>query len=435
MHCARHVGDSRRHPCERSLCLAMLFIISAIAISCAVVFLHRHLYRPTVVSIDRDYMNWGILLPSLTLCEYEKLNETALQEYLKSQSGDTQKLEHFLRHLVNLTIYNIDTLPNYPEIKPNDYLKVMDALTNVHNNRIMFTAMNISIPLVRVVTEMGICWAFNSQLYPFSSTEYHIYGRIPTQPELLEAIYPHGDNFLLLLGINGSSYDIYWHNPYDTLSLDSVIQMDREYPVYTSLVFQSFQLYCTEKVRRLFIYQRQCRFDDESNLDHFPYIYSYTICRTECKIKRMLEVCGCIPIFYRAAESESYCGVKGLKCIVKHRMKIDKLSRDCQCISRCEGVVYNLDTTKEIFWIGKSTLKWELKTSKSRYRRDVIYGIEEVLTAIGANAGLFLGLSSLSAIEFLFFYFIHIFRFDRSRLNECLPEIPRRLLHVCHNSE
>lgn len=397
--------------------MVLLFVAAGCAISCAVVFLKRHLFRPTVVSIDRDYMNWGTILPSLTLCEYEKLNETALAEYL-SRNENSPELENFLRHLVNLSMFNLESLPNYPKIHPKNYLKLMNDLTNVYENRVISTAMNISVPLVRVVTEMGICWAFNSLQYPYTSPEYYISGVKKPAPNILQAIYPQGDNFLILLAVNGTSFDIYWHNPYDSPSTDKVIQMERDYPTYTSMVFRSFQLYCTSKVRRLIFYQRQCRFDDESNLSHFPYLYSFSICRTECKIKMMLEFCGCIPFFYRAIKSESYCGYRGLKCIAYHRTAIEILSRKCDCLSRCEGVAYNLDSVKALFWIRKSTIKWELATSKSRYRRDVVYGIEEVLVAIGANAGLFLGLSLLSFIEFFFFYFVHIFHFNRNRLNE-----------------
>ncbi|XP_059611830.1 sodium channel protein Nach-like [Phlebotomus argentipes] len=417
MHCARHVGNPRLHTCERALCLALLFVISAIAISCAVVFLKRHLFRPTVVSIDRDYMNWGIILPSLTFCEHEKLNETALELYLEGREEDP-KLERFLRHLVNLSIYNLDTLPRYTDIEPKEYLNLMNSLTNIYDNRVVFTAMNISIPLVRVMTEMGICWAFNSKLYPFNSIEYHMNGEEKVAPQILQAIYPHADNFPILIAMNGSSYDIFWHNPSDYPAADQVIEMDRETPTYTSLIFRSFQLYCTDKVRRLLIYQRQCRFDDESNLDHFPHFYSYGLCRTECKIQRMLEFCGCVPVFYRATQSEVYCGVQDMKCIAFHRIKIEQMSRNCDCLSRCEGIVYNLDIVDMIYWFGKSTIKWELMTSKYRYKREVVYGIEEVLVAIGANAGLFLGLSTLSFLEFTFYYFIHIFQFDRRRLNE-----------------
>jgi Amiloride-sensitive sodium channel len=45
------------------------------------------------------------------------------------------------------------------------------------------------------------------------------------------------------------------------------------------------------------IEQRHCRFPYESNLTYFP-IYTYNLCRQDCRIKKFLELCGCIPFFY-----------------------------------------------------------------------------------------------------------------------------------------
>jgi Amiloride-sensitive sodium channel len=45
------------------------------------------------------------------------------------------------------------------------------------------------------------------------------------------------------------------------------------------------------------IEQRHCRFPYESNLTYFP-IYTYNLCRQDCRIKKFLEQCGCIPFFY-----------------------------------------------------------------------------------------------------------------------------------------
>lgn len=49
---------------------------------------------------------------------------------------------------------------------------------------------------------------------------------------------------------------------------------------------------------RLSISQRRCRFPHESNLKHNP-IYTYTMCRMECRISLCLKYCNCIPHFYR----------------------------------------------------------------------------------------------------------------------------------------
>jgi Amiloride-sensitive sodium channel len=61
-----------------------VFIVSFVIVSCynASLFWRRYLYNPTVVIIDRDYLNRNITFPPITLCLRNKLNETAMDEML-----------------------------------------------------------------------------------------------------------------------------------------------------------------------------------------------------------------------------------------------------------------------------------------------------------------------------------------------------------------
>jgi hypothetical protein len=52
------------------------------SISNATIFWRRYLYKPTVVTIDRDYLNRNITFPPITLCLRNKLNESAAEEFL-----------------------------------------------------------------------------------------------------------------------------------------------------------------------------------------------------------------------------------------------------------------------------------------------------------------------------------------------------------------
>lgn len=58
-------------------------------------------------------------------------------------------------------------------------------------------------------------------------------------------------------------------------------------------------IFTTEDVKRLRIHQRDCKLYYESQgLDHSP-IYSYKLCRTECRIHLCKKYCDCIPYYYR----------------------------------------------------------------------------------------------------------------------------------------
>lgn len=48
----------------------------------ASIFWSRFMNNPTVVTIDRDYLNRNITFPPITLCVRNKLNESAMDEFL-----------------------------------------------------------------------------------------------------------------------------------------------------------------------------------------------------------------------------------------------------------------------------------------------------------------------------------------------------------------
>lgn len=60
----------------------------------------------------------------------------------------------------------------------------------------------------------------------------------------------------------------------------------------------SLTIYSTDDVRSLSISQRKCRFLEESDLLISP-VYSYNLCRMQCRMDQAMRLCGCIPHFYR----------------------------------------------------------------------------------------------------------------------------------------
>ena len=43
----------------------------------------RYQLNPMVVSLERDYNSWDIILPAITFCYNERFNETAAKLYIK----------------------------------------------------------------------------------------------------------------------------------------------------------------------------------------------------------------------------------------------------------------------------------------------------------------------------------------------------------------
>lgn len=70
--------------------------------------------------------------------------------------------------------------------------------------------------------------------------------------------------------------------------------------IFKSLEVSAISTFSTENVRFLNVEQRKCRFPTESTLVTSP-VYSYRLCRNECRMKLARKLCGCVPYFYRAS--------------------------------------------------------------------------------------------------------------------------------------
>ncbi|XP_050676133.1 sodium channel protein Nach-like [Leptidea sinapis] len=74
-------------------------------------------------------------------------------------------------------------------------------------------------------------------------------------------------------------------------------------------IFQS-----DDELRWIKIENRGCLFHDEGNLQHTSR-YSLETCKTECRMKRFLDTCGCIPYKYPREKNTRFCEFKDLECL------------------------------------------------------------------------------------------------------------------------
>lgn len=96
---------------------------------------------------------------------------------------------------------------------------------------------------------------------------------------------------------------IYYHGPFDLPSISKrVSSEDTKQKSYISLKFAPLIITSDEKIlKNLFEFQRKCKFASEGNpLSHFQTeIYSQDLCQYECRVEKFLDICKCIPFFYK----------------------------------------------------------------------------------------------------------------------------------------
>lgn len=103
-----------------------------------------------------------------------------------------------------------------------------------------------------------------------------------------------------------------------------------------------------DTIQTLSVNQRKCVYKDEKKLKYFnDELYSYSGCLKECKIDKSLEVCGCLPPFYRYPRFNNltYCDFKSLKCLKDE--KILKRCSDSDCELSCNYTTFTLENVQQ----------------------------------------------------------------------------------------
>lgn len=94
------------------------------------------------------------------------------------------------------------------------------------------------------------------------------------------------------------SYDVFFHAAHEVPDISRQRYSCGESD-YVSVELEALEIRTSEDAAALRISQRKCRFTEEArNMVTSP-VYSFIICRIECRLKLALKLCNCIPHFYR----------------------------------------------------------------------------------------------------------------------------------------
>ena len=133
--------------------------------------------------------------------------------------------------------------------------------------------------------------------------------------------------------------------------------------------------------------------------------YSQSSCLGECGYKFIADQCGCIePLLYTPQDSSRYsqfrnCSAPDLCCEVQH---FENVGESCDCPPRCTTVERTLtisSSTNPYNRVGINVF-YESLILETRETTDS-YTPWSLISDIGGNTGLFLGLTLLSGVEML----------------------------------
>uniref|UniRef100_A0A336MGE3 CSON001091 protein n=1 Tax=Culicoides sonorensis TaxID=179676 RepID=A0A336MGE3_CULSO len=279
-----HAKLSSYHPIERYYWIFSIFVVFGMSFIPISSFVFKFLTNPINVSVDRNYFHFNLTFPSVTLCLHDRLNETAMNEFVSSNEKISKKqLVKFLFDLAYFDIdSNLDQLTKFTKIHPNEYIPVFNPITYYDKHRRNKDVEIYKVNFFDIETEASLSYQYI-----------------------------------------GSNFDIYLHGQMELPSRKSVIRTERGQASYIKLLFTTHAITSDSNVKSLAIFQRKCRFDDESNLLYFPGHYSPSLCQLNCKLSAYEKHCGCIPFFYHYVTPETnQCSHSGLKCIHKKARKL-----------------------------------------------------------------------------------------------------------------
>ncbi|XP_052131550.1 uncharacterized protein LOC113209300 [Frankliniella occidentalis] len=292
--------------------------------------------------------------------------------------------------------------------------------------------------LVPTMTELGLCFSFNSLLAYYVSPRYWRLGErtLDNRRGLLEVNVMDGSIFAQLSGLP-SGYQVRGAGllccPSDPrcevpdLQSQSLVATEGR---FKSVLVTALAIHTSEGVRRLSPEQRRCRFTDEPK-EGTPHlnvpVYSYNLCRRACRARLALDLCGCVPHLYgpmvdAAGARLPTCNVEGIGCILGYLNFIASLTKptrgekiECNCLANCNQVSFVVDSDTNQPWFLGTDLKWGLsRHPRMRLKRDLIFGVTDLLVHVGSTAGLFLGCSVLSVIELLYFLTLRLYWYTRT---------------------
>ncbi|KFB48589.1 AGAP007084-PB-like protein [Anopheles sinensis] len=383
------------------------FITMALTGGCYTVgiFWLRYWTNPTVIALDRDYHLWNTTFPSLTVCFQKRLNERARDELIERIDPElAPRYAEFLDTLLDSDIENVGRLAEFDEFEGVNLRELLNELTD-RPNAIIAMEGDLQGTLVRTLTEMGICYTFNSALTRYLSIDPY------TGEEKLYQVSVFNGEASATISNCTSNANIYFHSPYEMPTIRKSLLLERGFFTFTKMDFNALAITSDPALKYLSIKQRKCRFPHESNLRFFPEYYSYGLCLLECKFYLFLKHCDCVPYFYQIADRSKYCKLTQLACVELYQSYISFLTADelreifgaCNCMKNCDDVTFTLQQYGSTFWFNDPVIKWSIRIPKIRYSRRIIYAFIDALVSTGSILEFFFGFSIITLIEVGYF--------------------------------
>lgn len=154
------------------------------------------------------------------------------------------------------------------------------------------------------------------------------------------------DDLMFSMNLQVSS-KIFINSAEESLYFDQIPAAQSQMASVVNVKVSMQQTKVDESVYNLSVQQRKCILKDEVKLQHFPNEpYSFSNCMRDCRMQRALELCECLPPFYRSSSlrNSTYCNTESLKCLKDEKI-LDVLK--CQhCELTCDFTTFSVESVQ-----------------------------------------------------------------------------------------
>ncbi|XP_031637928.1 pickpocket protein 28-like [Contarinia nasturtii] len=279
----------------------------------------------------------------------------------------------------------------------------------------------------------------NENEYPYRTFGTHAYGILDFILEHLKEDVNIDCNYLVGFGV------------YFTHPGDSIKTLGQAHHIQT-LKFNKIKIkpklvITSSDLRDHSPIQRQCFFENERKL-RFYKMYTQNNCELECLANFTRIECECVKFSMPRDAETRICGVYGLKCLrnaglnlfgieliagIKNRT-VKQFREKCNCKPACTRIEYNFDVEQsgdisDAESFVSTTLEIVFKEAFfTTLQRSPLYTFTDFLAICGGLLGLFLGVSLLSIIEFVYYFSLRlIWTLRRSQAANVVAPVPSPL--------
>ncbi|KAM7342301.1 pickpocket protein 28-like [Cochliomyia hominivorax] len=239
-------------------------------------------------------------------------------------------------------------------------------------------------------------------------------------------------------------YKVFLNSPESVpLTTGNYILIPHEEEVLVSIIPQ--YVISTDNLHDFGPEKRQCYFNDERYLRFFK-SYSQSNCQTECLANYTISKCGCAKFWMPKPLDTPICSLTDVDCyshaademnlIISNQTKQKLLDPNvkimCDCMPSCNSLDYNFEISRAFYDFEKTILAnrdtyehddargsrfsvYYKETQFTAIKRTVMFGVTTLIANCGGIFGLFMGISSLSIIEFIYFFSVRLFNNLRKR--------------------